>query len=631
MNQEHTDYGSGRLNIRRPPLQVTVANIAGGCVILILACLSISYNYRTLTAPLSSLSLLGGLARVSAYDVGPMVTLAYVLAIIIFALFFLPSILFIGVRGLKSIWEGLVQIMKRQMPAKVPVDFRDSTDVIYALTKRAISIYRPTFDQLGKAQSDFIAVLFGKNARFLAPTHRKVVKENAAGLRARLLLFLLAVGLLVLLVWFINWLTTAPAGRILPGQIAHALTLLLTEDTAQQMIRAPFIWLLALQVFLGVIEYLSSAGLVPRMEPVTTSLEANDYYRGFGHPIQLLTRLRDAAKPLAWQQFPNRYEDVPLTTDTTVGVADTATFQCALLVEQQPRPVPSEKTTVGYLLLASGWFLRLAAFYAALFLLLPAPVRDFAAGSKTDPFLWAPLFVTVTGIAAVIALRAGGRFVRQATCLFESVAFRSEAIFVHFIGDLTRSDVRVGKSIADSIESANVAVRSDFTARLYAAELSSEAADLTAERELLALQPSPATEEWIRHFRSSISQLRDEVVRPIGVDLQSPEASRITQANVAMTSLRAIAAEQAKMEAQIEGREAPLLGSGSAPELRPAAAGTDSSSLADGEWKECPDCAERVRMRARKCRFCGHVFDEHQATDVSPLGGSVDEGDSAAE
>jgi Uncharacterised protein family UPF0547 len=30
---------------------------------------------------------------------------------------------------------------------------------------------------------------------------------------------------------------------------------------------------------------------------------------------------------------------------------------------------------------------------------------------------------------------------------------------------------------------------------------------------------------------------------------------------------------------------------------------------ADGEMKTCPDCAEQVKAAARKCRFCGHMFE----------------------
>jgi Uncharacterised protein family UPF0547 len=36
---------------------------------------------------------------------------------------------------------------------------------------------------------------------------------------------------------------------------------------------------------------------------------------------------------------------------------------------------------------------------------------------------------------------------------------------------------------------------------------------------------------------------------------------------------------------------------------------SDPESSSDGDTKTCPDCAEAVRLAARKCRFCGWQFD----------------------
>lgn len=49
--------------------------------------------------------------------------------------------------------------------------------------------------------------------------------------------------------------------------------------------------------------------------------------------------------------------------------------------------------------------------------------------------------------------------------------------------------------------------------------------------------------------------------------------------------------------------------SGAAP-AAPASTGASPPSSGSDGMKTCPDCAEEVRIAARKCRFCGYMFED---------------------
>jgi hypothetical protein len=148
------------------------------------------------------------------------------------------------------------------------------------------------------------------------------------------------------------------------------------------------------------------------------------------------------------------------------------------------------------------------------------------------------------------------------------------------------------------MESSNVSARSNFTARFWAAELISEARSSEEARELLELSQTQESSEWIEHFRRGIYDLRDERVTPAGIDLQSKEVLEISGANIGLFADRARVLQGSPLAQQPEVTVS-----------RMQALTDGETPFGEGEdGKVCPDCAETVRRKARKCRFCGHEF-----------------------
>jgi hypothetical protein len=72
---------------------------------------------------------------------------------------------------------------------------------------------------------------------------------------------------------------------------------------------------------------------------------------------------------------------------------------------------------------------------------------------------------------------------------------------------------------------------------------------------------------------------------------------------------------QANLHRKLTGTgSVPVAPSRSAPPPAPAITSPpEEMTPATPEFKTCPDCAEQVRFAARKCRFCGYMFEDASA------------------
>lgn len=420
---------------------------------------------------------------------------------------------------------------------------------------------------------------------YLSPLRREIVARNGGKLKRRLL-----------------W--------ILAAMFCIFLVHLNVKDdpTPSYRIAVPLVWIVGLQAFMAAADFFSCMLLIPKSKPAAESHEAMEFYKGFGHPTHLFSRLPDLGEKLRHAGQPNRTY-INRGEKATVAVSDVGEFGGLFYIERQPQPLDSGRTESAYVLLAAGWLLRLIGCVLFLFLVLPPEFHDFAITGIVSALPFSPfLFVVAMLFVAASAWRNGGRYYKQALDLIRSARFLSIGILINVTGDLSRADINVGKAATDSMESRNVSARSNFTARFWAAELVSEARNAAEARDLLALNQTEESLVWVDHFKQGIHLLRDERVTPAGINFKSQELDEINRTNTAIFADRARAMAPSVSSNFLVA--APLQISQDATPTTPVEAQAEAPSANREETKECPQCAEIVRARAKKCRFCGHEFEQ---------------------
>jgi hypothetical protein len=278
--------------------------------------------------------------------------------------------------------------------------------------------------------------------------------------------------------------------------------------------------------------------------------------------------------------FPNRV-NTSWNENASTSVNDVGQFMGTAFIEQQPQPIEDQLSKSARIMLFAGWGCAIAGYIALLFFLVP---------TLNGEALQALFSITGTLIFGFAAASNGDRMVAQAREMLESARFRSPGVLMEFVGHLSKAEVKLGGSMVDSIQSSNVSVRSDFTVRFWAAELISESARLDAPRDLLALNQTAESAQWINFFKDAIAKLRDERIRPVGVEIQSQEAQEIVQANVAISGLR-VGAEQQAVAQVAAGNYSP-------PPTLP------STTVED--VKTCPTCGALSVPGSRFCHSCGN-------------------------
>ncbi len=496
----------------------------------------------------------------------------------------------LAIGGLQQVVRGIGQVGTLVMPPRAPADLADyEADLAVPLMRRELPAFKlPSVDEY-------------RLAHRLFPTQFPLLSRRV---REQLILAV----------------SSATSAALLSALVACFLWgLTFVQSEAVQALRPSFPWIVILGLFASSAVRLRF--VQSHFQSSTPSLFREEFRftaAGGGDPLQIPIGLEHELMSLRpFSGAPNRGRVFGFAMQPG-GVGNTGEYSGDIVLETQPELVEPKLPMSPDIVLAVAAAMTLTAL--GLMLARPDYLADGSAFSNAP---------NMPGVAARFSARMFGAFfllgsaketIGQAEHFLSVFRFRSLGVVVSVQGTFGRAGVKVGKAIRDSIESENVIVRSDSAIVGYIARIESESSGLMGVRSVISMSADPLSElvrstleQWFEAFRARGSDI-------VGIDLRSEKVRDLVQANVAIDAQRTGAKETARIQAsQRAGADSklskPLSEGVSRIEERnqepprmlhpPSAGRTD---LPDEDSKVCPDCAERVRLAARRCRFCGYDF-----------------------
>jgi hypothetical protein len=308
---------------------------------------------------------------------------------------------------------------------------------------------------------------------------------------------------------------------------------------------------------------------------------------------RVLTELRH-------EDFANRsyFRSEPDITNVQRDV--TSTFSGELLVETQPLPVARSGSRSALLLGCAG----VAFTFAGLFILVSTPL-------PVEPGTM-PESSALTWVACAFTLcYFGGRFLENALALLQVFRFESNLFWIHLKGSFTSSNIGIGDGRGGQFYAERRSIQSDTHATVYGARIVSEGNGpnaLVVERIIVDSKRDERFDAAFARLLESMQSFKDSTSTLPTIAFENQGVQQILKANMAVTEGMSAASNRGALEAAEGFAPALQQSEGSSPPP-PLPSGAPASNVT-AETKVCPECGESVKAIARKCRFCGHRFDE---------------------
>jgi len=358
---------------------------------------------------------------------------------------------------------------------------------------------------------------------------------------------------------------------------------------------------------------LSSVPRVPRVEVY----EGREHLENTGNPVNFFNHLEATIDQVRHQTFANRkvVDRAPSLGRTLPG--ETCQYDSRVVFETQPLPVWSGLSVNAVILDLAGSALRCAGYAAIIF-----PEAWVKRGSSQLGLIE----IIFQVLAALVAIRVGTRFLSIGWRLHQAFRFESDVFWISLTGTYTASSIGVGDGRGGQLYSHRAAIQSDSYIHLYGATILTETMPqhsldvLKCPRIILDSRSSAKLGQRLDHLRQAMISFTDSGGRLAGVDVSASSVQRIVAANAQINQIN----QNPKLERllfpqSVEKSADQIVSSNTPPE------GMISLPLAEvGDLKGCPECGEKVKKIAKKCRFCGQRFDTEGSNGMgdSKSGGS---------
>jgi hypothetical protein len=477
-------------------------------------------------------------------DVIDTVRWTYLIAVI----FFLPILLWSVKAGVATAFDfirhGLYDLRKPVYLGKIPQNLSSApglkTEKAYqSIKRRTLSIYKPLdeLDPEDKKLGRFLTTLFGRKTGMVPPPERAVIMNLGRTIGKHLKYLLLSGAALLCIVWFLPNIQGAVVQPILNHSYGKTLIRIFFGEFSLNWIIIALASGTALLFFILLIEITAIYSLLPKENVDTGCHEESIFFEGFGHPVTILNRLPDWCAPLRLDKtFPNRVYEKDLRFRKDHPVSDAGLFKGSIFIEQQPSYAKPPNRILAHLLLVLGWLLILAGF-ALLFL----PNNYYGMLKKGvqvwEHLLGAPLLIPALTLLVRFSFKNGEHFIKEAYHLFDTFTFHSIGILVEIEGYMSKTDIKIGMALNDSMGEERRVVSSDFTVELYAAALVSQSKGIRGERYLTAFKKNEESGNWLSLTKREISEIHEKGVKTIPLDMGKP-VIEIMDSNLALAGFK---------------------------------------------------------------------------------------------